>query len=69
MKHNKEFSEFTQALYERLGRGEAEYGEASFQRPPAVLVDEISEELLDVCGWSWLLWCRLRELKRKLEQV
>jgi len=32
-------------------------------RDPADLLSEIEEELLDVCGWSFVLWCRLHRLR------
>ena len=43
----------------RLTIGAATYGDASFTRPAVELVDEIQQELEDVCGWGLLLWIRL----------
>ena len=56
--------EFTGAVRARLKKGQAEYGDASFKRPPEELVDEIGEELADVCGWAFVLWCRIRGLEQ-----
>jgi hypothetical protein len=50
--------------------GAATYGDASFTRPPAELVDEVQEELEDVCGGSLLpLWIRLERLRGRVEQL
>lgn len=67
MKHAKEFGHFTDVLFKRLEAGEREYGDVSFQRPMGELVDEVCEELLDVCGWSFVMWCRLQERKAKCD--
>ena len=56
--------DFTGAVRARLDKGQAEYGDASFQRPPEELGDEIAEELADVCGWAFVLWCRIRGLEK-----
>ena len=58
--------DFTGAVRARLEKGQAEYGDASFQRPPGELVGEIAEELADVCGWAFVLWCRIRGLEKEV---
>jgi hypothetical protein len=50
----------------RLKAGQQSYGDASFQRSPAGLVGEIEQELLDVCGWAFVLHERLRRLRAAL---
>jgi len=60
--HERELVEFWLRLRERLEAGARSYGAASFGREPAELAREIEQELLDVCGWAFLLWCRLRRL-------
>jgi hypothetical protein len=60
--HERELVEFWLRLRERLEAGARSYGAASFGREPAELAGEIEQELLDVCGWAFLLWCRLRRL-------
>ena len=59
---------FVQRLRARLEAGAATYGNTSFTRPAAELVDEIQQELEDVCGWSLLLWIRLERLRGVVEQ-
>ena len=59
---------FVQRLRARLEAGAALYGDASFTRPAAELVDEVQQELEDVCGWSLLLWIRLERLRGVVEQ-
>jgi len=62
MEHERELVEFWLRLRERLEAGARNYGEVSFRREPAELAGEIEQELLDVCGWAFVLWCRLRRL-------
>ena len=56
--------DFAGTVRARLEKGQAEYGDASFQLPPEELVGEIEEELADVCGWAFVLWCRVRGLEK-----
>lgn len=63
-----ELGEFWQQLKARLEAGARHYGDASFRRQPAALAREIEEELLDVCGWAFVLWCRLRDLAGAMER-
>jgi len=62
MDHEGELARFWLRLRERLEAGERSYGEASLRREPAELAGEIEQELLDVCGWAFVLWCRVRQL-------
>ena len=57
------FAEFTTAVADRLKKGEHDYGDRSFDLGSPRLLDEILEELEDVAGWSWILWCRLRRIR------
>ena len=61
--------EFTVALRGRLEAGRRTYGDASFLREPAELTQEIEQELLDVVGWAFVLWCRMRALQNRLGEV
>ncbi|MCC6994800.1 MAG: hypothetical protein IT370_09345 [Deltaproteobacteria bacterium] len=63
------FPEFARAVSARLEAGRASYGDKSFSRHPAVLCGEIEQELLDVMGWGYILWRRMRELREALEGV
>lgn len=47
---------FLAGLAARLEQGAIEYGNQSFVRPVAALVDEIRQELLDEVGWIYVLW-------------
>jgi hypothetical protein len=60
---------FVARLRARLEAGAATYGDASFTRPAAELVDEVQQELEDVCGWSLLLWIRLERLKARVAEL
>ena len=66
MERQQELVEFWLRLRERLEAGARSYGDASFRREPAELAGEIEHELLDVCGWAFVLWCRLRRLRAVL---
>jgi hypothetical protein len=57
---------FITALKPRLERGAREYGDCSFDRPVDELLCEIEDELLDVCGWSVILYTRLQCLKGRV---
>jgi hypothetical protein len=64
------FADFAAAVTARLEKGREAYGDQSFSRPPGELVGEIKEELVDVCGSAFVLWCRLRDLEQRLaEQI
>lgn len=58
---------FVARLRARLTAGAAAYGDRSFNRPAAELVDEIQQELEDVCGWSLILWIRLERLRGRVD--
>lgn len=56
-------TEFFAALRERLKLGAAAYGERSFSRDPAELLVELEQEALDLAGWGYVLFVRLRRLQ------
>ena len=60
---------FTGRLRQRLEQGARDYGDISFTRPAVELVDEIQQELEDVCGWGLILWLRLERLRGRVERV
>jgi hypothetical protein len=62
------FEEFTTRVLARLDKGRQAYGDRSFDRAPGELLAEIREELEDVCGWSFVLWCRLADLEQALAE-
>ena len=51
----------------RLAAGAAIYGDTSFTRPAADLVDGIQQEVAHVGGWSLLLWPRLERLRDSVD--
>jgi hypothetical protein len=57
--------EFMAAIQQRLKKGAVEYGDASLSRPPSELAEEIEEELLDVCGWAFFLWLKIRKIEKR----
>lgn len=62
----KELDRFCDRLRKRMVEGAVTYGDASFHRPEGELVDEIQQELEDVCGWSLILWIRLERLRKRV---
>ncbi|HEX5050428.1 MAG TPA: hypothetical protein VFZ65_01520 [Planctomycetota bacterium] len=60
---------FITRLPARLTAGAREYGDRSFTRPPAELVDELQQELEDVCGWGLILWLQLDRLRGAVDRL
>lgn len=60
---------FAEAILSRLDKGAVEYGDKSFDADSVTLLDEIEEELLDVIGWAFPLFCRIQKLKAKIATV
>jgi hypothetical protein len=58
---------FEAAVRARLAQGRAQYGDRSFERSAEELVGELEQEALDLAGWSFVLWCRLRAMRRTAE--
>jgi hypothetical protein len=54
---------FAAAVRARLDAGARQYGDRSFARPPGELVGELEAEALDLAGWGFVLWSRLRTLR------
>ena len=61
-----DLNRFVERLRARLVVGAAIYGDKSFSRPAVELVDEVQQEIEDVCGWSLLLWIRLERLRGRV---
>ena len=62
------FDRFVQMLRDRLAQGSVDYGDRSLNLPPPALLDEIEEELVDVCGWSVVLLHRVRRMRGLLAE-
>lgn len=68
LQHNPldRWPEFAETIRKRLELGRQAYGDRSFSREPAELVGEVQAELLDVCGWAYVLWVRLEAMRTAL---
>jgi hypothetical protein len=66
MKYKKYFPKFVKLLDAKMLKGFREYGDVSFERQPKDLSEEIQQELIDICGWSMIMWVRLEKIKKKL---
>lgn len=53
-------------LKKRLKVGAECYGDKSFDKTEGRLLQEIQEEILDIAGWSYILWAKIERLKAKL---
>ena len=67
MKHEESFDAFVAQVRSKCERGAQEYGDKSFDKEPHALVSELQQELLDICGWGWILWRRLERMRDALE--
>ena len=61
-----QWPEFVADVKARLEQGARDYGDKSFTKSPSALIGEIKQELLDVCGWGFILWDRLDRAERAL---
>lgn len=61
--------EFFSEIQTRMLAGRRAYGDKSFSREPRELLEEVQQELLDVCGWSYVLYCRMARMKDALRDV
>lgn len=59
--------EFLDVVHRRLEVGACEYAGRSFDKLPGALAHEIEEELADVVGWAFILWCRMRALRDRID--
>lgn len=55
-----DYEAFVASVRSRLEAGKRAYGDDSFRRPPTELIDELTQEALDLAGWAFVLWSRLR---------
>lgn len=62
------FPMYSAQLCDRLRIGAEQYGDTSFGKGPDQLLNEIQEELLDVSGWAFILWCRIAQLQDRLRE-
>lgn len=57
------FEAFAAGVRARLEQGRATYGDRGFERPPSELLAELEQEALDLAGWGFVLWERVRRLQ------
>jgi len=57
------FDSFAARVRERLEAGRDAYGDRSFERPSSELLGELQQEALDLAGWGFVLWARLRRFE------
>ncbi len=62
-------AEFFAALHGRLRQGALAYGDRSFSRDPGELLGELEQEALDLSGWSYVIWRRVRTLRAAVERA
>lgn len=53
--------QFIARLRERWKHGGSVYGEVSFRLPPLATAEEILQEVEDLAGWAFILWCQISE--------
>tara|TARA_E500000081_G_scaffold54588_1_gene57501 strand:- start:371 stop:592 length:222 start_codon:yes stop_codon:yes gene_type:complete len=63
MENDGSFLKFVDKVLYRLKAGQREYGNKSFSMEPDVLLQEIEEEILDICGWAYILHVRMEKLR------
>jgi len=54
---------FEEVLRARLLAGVQSYGDASFELPMQMILGEIRQEAIDLPGWAFIAWSKLRGLK------
>jgi hypothetical protein len=50
--------DFLQDLDARLAAGALEHGDRSIAKPVSAILDELEQELIDLPGWSFILWAQ-----------
>ena len=66
---SEQFDQFVAKVRSRMEQGHKEYGDGSFGKHPEKLLEEISEELEDVMGWSFILWARLQSISDAIKKA
>ena len=63
--NEQEADVYFEKLRDRLRVGAECYGDKSFEKTNERLLQEIQEEILDIAGWSYILWTKIERLKSK----
>jgi len=61
------YPDFAERVRAKLARGSVVFENRSFSKSPVDLAAEIQDELIDICGWSFVLWSRLETMRVALE--
>lgn len=61
------FPRFAREALGRLDAGRRRYADRNLQAHPADLLAELEEECLDLAGWGFVLWTRVRQLRDAAE--
>lgn len=64
-----ELPRYSKALKSRLEASMSTYGDASFSKKANLTAAEVLAELIDINGWSFILWCRMRVLTKTLRKL
>jgi len=56
------FADFIGEVRARLEKGRETYGDRSFSAEPSALLEELRQETLDLAGWGFILWTRLKAM-------
>jgi hypothetical protein len=67
--YDRDFVEFQARVRHRIDAAESQYGDRSLHDPAMKLLGEIEEEILDINGWSFFLWKKLRETREKFKRL
>lgn len=62
------YEDFLAELEDKLLRGQADYGDASFDKPAQEILDELQAEALDLAGWGYVLWEKIERVRRRLRE-
>jgi len=66
---NRLWPKFSEAVHARLTQGASDYGDESFSKPLRRLLQEVREELLDVSGWSFIMFAKLDAVEKRLDEL
>lgn len=64
-----DFREFIDTLTQRMEDGYWTYGDKSLNQPVPTTLKELEQELIDIPGWSYIAWRRIRQIRRKMETI
>lgn len=63
------FDRFTDQLYAKMQLGHKLYGNDAFREHPLKLLSEVKEELIDISGWSIILYSRIENLEHAIAEA